>query len=230
MKELVFLYTKPCKGIIAEDGQKHKLKKKNGTAQRRERVVLEVGFKGKVLLTLILVHDTSTLVVRDTLLEKVGLALEGDHIHEVEGVADLVVLLTTQGNQKTISNEFNVLAHEDGVHANEGTRQSITQELLFNFNSFHDDHLDTLSARLVAEKREEKTGEVSVQAFITRDKFVGEGQARHQTTLLEPEDGGEGARKEDTLDSSKSNQTFSKGVVAGNPLESPGSLLGNAGN
>jgi len=200
------------------------------TPREESKKYLEVGFEGEVLLALVLVHDTSTLVVRDTLLEEVGLALEGDHVHEVEGVGDLVVLLATQGDQKTVSNEFNVLAHEDGVHANESNRQSITQELLFNLNSFHDDHLDALLARLVAEETEEKAGKVSVQTFITRDKFVGEGQARHKTTLLEPEDGGEGAREEDTLDSSKSNQTFSKGVVARDPLESPGSLLGNARN
>lgn len=73
---------------------------------------------------------------------------------------------------------------------------------------------------------EEQAGEVGVHAFITADQLVGEGQARHESTLLQPEDGRERAREEDALNGSKGNETFSKrGLLVGDPSESPVGLL-----
>lgn len=69
--------------------------------------------------------DTSLGVVRYSLLEEVGLALKRDHIHEVEGVGNVVDLGATEGDQETISDELDVLVHQNRVHANEGARQSI---------------------------------------------------------------------------------------------------------
>ena len=69
--------------------------------------------------------DVGLDVVRHTLLEEVRLALERDHLHEVEGVRGVVVLLATEGDKKAVSDELDVLAHEFGVHADEGDRESI---------------------------------------------------------------------------------------------------------
>ena len=42
--------------------------------------------------------DSSLGVIRDTLLEEVGLALERDHIHKVEGVRHVVHLVVTESH------------------------------------------------------------------------------------------------------------------------------------
>ncbi len=55
-----------------------------------------------------------------------------------------------------------------------------------------------------------KAGEVTVQALITGDQLIGEGQARHETALLEPEDSAKGAREEDALDASEGDQALIK--------------------
>ena len=37
--------------------------------------------------------------------------------------------------------------------------------------------------------RVRETRKVTVQAFVSRNEFIGEGEARHETAFLEPEDG-----------------------------------------
>jgi hypothetical protein len=70
-----------------------------------------------------------------------------------------------------------------------------------------------------------------MHSLVTRDKFVGEGQSRHETTLLEPEDRGKRTGKEDTFNSSKSYQTRGKcGVLVTDPFDGPVSLLSDTWN
>ena len=69
--------------------------------------------------------DTSFRVFRDTLLEEVGLALERDHVHEVEGVGGVVDLVIAQRYKQTVGNELDVLAHELSIHADEADGKSI---------------------------------------------------------------------------------------------------------
>jgi hypothetical protein len=69
--------------------------------------------------------DTGLGVIRHPLLEEVSLALKRNHVHEVKGVGDIVVLLVAESDEKTVSNELDVLAHQCRVHANEGDRESI---------------------------------------------------------------------------------------------------------
>jgi len=176
-------------------------------------------------------HDTSLLVVTNTLLEEVGLASQGDGLHEVEGVRGIVVLLVAEGDQQTVGDELDVLAHQLGIHTKEGAGQSVRQELLLNADGFNNDILDHLGARTVVQVGEKQAGKVGVHALITRDQLVREGQAGHQATLLEPKDRGKRAGEEDTLNASKGNQTLSEGRVAvSDPLDGPFGLLGDAGN
>jgi len=49
-----------------------------------------------------------------------------------------------------------------------------------------------------------------MEALITRDELIGEGQTRHEPTLLQPEDGTERAREKDALHTGKSNQALIK--------------------
>ena len=132
-------------------------------------------------------HDTSLLVVTDPLLEEVGLTSQGDTLHEVKRIGSVEVLLVAESDQETVSNKFNVLAHEHSVHAQERARKSISQELLLDSDSLDDDVLNNFLGWAPVKVREEQTGKVSVKTLITRDELVGEGKTGHQASLLQPE-------------------------------------------
>lgn len=171
--------------------------------------------------------DTGLLIITDTFLKEVGLSLEADELHEVKGVLGLVVLLTAEGDQETVSDKLNVLLHHGAIHADEGTREGLSQELLLDDDGFGDDAKDGLAGGLTLEMLDQETGKVGVETFVTADELVGEGETGHQATLLEPKDGSKGTGEEDTLNSSKGNETLTKGgVVIADPSESPIGLLG----
>jgi hypothetical protein len=194
--------------------------------EREVTTVLVLHLRYRLIDLLGAVHDTSLLVLANTLLEEVGLATERNVLHEVEGVGDAVDLLVAESNQETVGHELNVLLHEVGVHAEKGTGESLSQELLLDLDSVDDDCLDDILARSVVQVGEQEAGEVGVQTLVTRDELVGEGQSRHETALLQPEDGGESTAEEDTLNGSEGDQTLSKGrVLVRDPLESPVGLL-----
>jgi hypothetical protein len=154
--------------------------------------ILSLGLRlGSGILVLLLgtSHDTSLLVITNTLFKEVGLAGERDVLHEVKWVGRLVVFVIAESKEKTIGNEFDILLHQVGVHAKESARKSLSQELLLDFDSFGDNILNSLLAWAVLQVREEKAGEVGVETLVTGDQFIGECKASHQTTLLQPEDG-----------------------------------------
>lgn len=167
-------------------------------------------------------HNTSLLVVRDTLLEEVGLSGQGDGLHEVEGVGGVVVLVITELNKETISDKLNVLSHETCVHSEEVAWKGLSKELLLILDGLDNDILNNLLGWLVSQVLEEQAGKVSVETLVTRDELVGEGESRHETTLLEPEDGGEGTREEDTLNSGEGDEALGEcGLLVLDPAESP---------
>jgi hypothetical protein len=68
-----------------------------------------------------------------------------------------------------------------------------------------------------------------VHAFISTDKLIGKCQAWHETTFLQPENGGKAAREEDSFDGRKGDQTFTeRGVLIADPSKCPVCLLLNA--
>lgn len=142
-----------------------------------------------ILSLLVASHDTSLLVVAYTLLKEVGLTGQRDVLHEVEWVRGVVVFGVAERQQKSVRNKFNVLLHQSSVHAQQSTGQGFRQELLLDLDSLNDDVFNRFLSRSVLQVRYEQTSEISMHALVTGDEFVGEGQARHQTTLLEPEDG-----------------------------------------
>ncbi len=177
------------------------------------------------------VHDTGLLVISNTLLEEVGLAGQGDVLHEVEWVGGHVVLLVTEGEEEAISDELDVLFHQVGVHAEEGAWKCLSQELLLDPDCLGNYILDGLLAWAVLEVGEEEASEVGVETLITGNQLVGEGKTGHETTLLEPEDGGERSGEEDTLDCSEGDETLGKGgVLILDPSDSPVGLLLDARN
>ena len=70
---------------------------------------------------------------------------------------------------------------------------------------------------------------VTVKSFISGNQFIGEGETRHQPTLLHPEDSSKRAREENPFNSSKSHYSFCVWGTASHPLHSPFSLLANTG-
>mmetsp|Transcript_7100 Transcript_7100/g.25965 ORF Transcript_7100/g.25965 Transcript_7100/m.25965 type:complete len:325 (+) Transcript_7100:229-1203(+) len=171
------------------------------------------------------VHDTSLLVFTDTLLEEVGLTLQGDKLHPVERVGGVVLLGQAQRREQVVGDVLNVVAHHARVHADEGARKGVAHKLLFNFNRFLDDSADGFIARLVVQQAVQHARKVTVQAFVAGDEFIGEGQTRHQATLLEPVDGAERTREEDTLNARERQKALSEGFARFNPLQRPVSLL-----
>ena len=69
--------------------------------------------------------DSSLGVIRHTLFKEVGLALERDHIHKVEGVCHVVHLVVTESYQESVGDELDILAHKLGVHADESDWKGI---------------------------------------------------------------------------------------------------------
>jgi hypothetical protein len=206
--------------------------------RKQATMSLEVIVKGEVAAVLVLdfllllvgaVHDAGLLVLADALLEEVGLAAEGDVLHEVEGVGGLVDLFVAEGDEESVSDELDVLLHQGGVHAEQGAGESLGQELLLDGDGIGDDGGDDLLAGTVVQVRVEEAGKVGVKTLVSGDELVGEGQAGHETTLLEPEDGSKGTAEEDALDGSKGNKSLSKGgVLVLDPFESPVGLLSDA--
>jgi len=64
-------------------------------------------------------HHAVLLVLPDPLLEKVGLALQRQHLHPVERVGGLVVLVRAQRDEEAVGDELDVLGHQVAVHADQ---------------------------------------------------------------------------------------------------------------
>jgi hypothetical protein len=152
-------------------------------------------------------HNTRFLIITHALLKEICLARERDVLHEVKGVSSVVRFWHPECDQQPISYKLNVLAHERRIHAQQGAWECISQELLFDSDSFGDDSCNGSSIRLVVEQAEEQAREVAVHALVAADEFVGESQAGHETALLEPEDGREGSAEEDAFDGRKGDET-----------------------
>lgn len=176
-------------------------------------------------------HDTSLLVIADALLEEIGLAGEGDRLHEVKRIGRIIELLVPESEEKTVSDELNILLHKRSVHAEQRAGEGIRQELLLDGDSLGDDVLDGLLAWAVVEVREEEAGEVRVETLVPGDQLVRKGETGHETALLEPEDGCEGAAEEDAFYGSESDETLGEGgVFVLDPFYCPVGLLTDARN
>ena len=70
-----------------------------------------------------------------------------------------------------------------------------------------------------------------MEAFVTGDEFIGEGQAGHETAFLEPEDGGEGAAEEDAFDGGEGDEALGEGGgLVLDPFDGPVGFLADAGD
>ena len=64
-------------------------------------------------------------VVRHPLLEKVGLALQRNHVHKVKRILGIVHLGVSERYQQAVSNELDVLVHELSIHADQVHGQGV---------------------------------------------------------------------------------------------------------
>ena len=144
------------------------------------------------------------------LLKEVVLVLEADPLHEVERIRLAIHLRVPQLHQKTIRDELDVLRHEVRVHSDELARERLRDELLLNLHRIADDLVNLLLVDPVHDLAVQEAREVRVQSFVARNELVGEREARHEATLLHPEDGTECTAEEDALDGRKSNEASGK--------------------
>jgi len=69
----------------------------NRVSALTSEVVVVVERKLSSLIISVNLLDASLLVLADSLLEEVGLALKGDHVHPLEGVLNIVLLGDAEG-------------------------------------------------------------------------------------------------------------------------------------
>ena len=69
----------------------------NRVSALTSEVVVVVERKLSSLIVTVNLLDASLLVLADSLLEEVGLALKGDHVHPLEGVLNIVLLGDAEG-------------------------------------------------------------------------------------------------------------------------------------
>lgn len=71
--------------------------------------------------------DVGLGVVRHPLLEKVGFALQRNHVHKVKGILGIIHLGVAERYQQAIGNELDVSTHELSVHADQSHWQSVLE-------------------------------------------------------------------------------------------------------
>lgn len=93
----------------------------------------------------------------------------------------MVRLVVSERDEQPIGDELDVLAHQGGVHADQGDRERIREELFLDVDRLGDDLTDPMRRRSALEVREEQAGKVGVEALVARDELVlGEGIGRQQ--------------------------------------------------
>lgn len=93
-------------------------------------MALEVRLKRERLVGGVDAH-AGLAVLPDALLKEVGLALQRDHLHPVERVRRVVLLLAAELHQQPVGAELDVLPHQSAVHADKLHGQRGRDELLF---------------------------------------------------------------------------------------------------
>jgi hypothetical protein len=175
--------------------------------------------------------NTSLSIITNPLLEEIRLPLQRNHIHKVKRVNHMINLFIPQRHQQPIRDEFDILIHQSRIHPDERNGECVGEEFLFDRYGFHDDVLDGIGMRAFTEVTEEETCKVGVHAFVTGDELVGKSKTRHETAFLEPKDGRERTREEDSLDGCESDQPFTECRAAvRDPFEGPVGFSLDAGD
>jgi|UniRef100_A0A804ME22 hypothetical protein len=175
-------------------------------------------------------HYGRLLVLPDALLKEVSLALQGNELHPVEGVGDVVHLPVPQRHEQAVGDELDVLAHEPAVHSDQRDGERVANELTLDVDGVGNDLADAGLIELAPKEVIKEAGEVAVEALVPGDELIRESEARHEAALLEPEDGAEGAREEDALDAGEGNEALGKALPAVDPAHGPVGLAAYGGD
>ena len=175
-------------------------------------------------------HHSRLLVLAHSLLEEVGLALQRNQLHPVKWVAGSENLAVAESCKKPVCNKLNVLRHEVLVHADKIAGECVANELSLNLHRAPDDVVHDVLCKLVLQHLVQEAGKVGVEALVSGNQLVGEGEARHLAALLQPEDGAERPAEEHALDRSEGHQALRKAALAVHPLYCPVRLLAHRGH
>ena len=126
----------------------------------------EFGVQGEDAVLLGLLH-VGLLVLTHTLLEEVGLALQGDHVHPLERVLNVVVLGDTKCVKQSVSDKHDILSHQLRIHADEFHRKCIRDKLKLYLHCIVNNLDDSLVRDLVVQVLVEHACEVGVHTLVT---------------------------------------------------------------
>lgn len=82
----------------------------------QNNATLEIRFQRKRLVCRV-DPNPGLAVLPYTLFEEVSFALKGNHLHPVERVCRVVLLLAPKLHEQSVGAEFDILSHESAVHA-----------------------------------------------------------------------------------------------------------------
>ena len=154
--------------------------------------------------------------------KEVCFPLEADCFHPLKRVVNVVVSLVSKGNQELVGTKLDVVAHHGLVHPDEFNGEGVSDKFHFYVDHAVDDLNNACFRKAVEQFGLEEACKVAMEAFVTANQFFSKAEARHESAFLEPENGTERAREENTFDHSKSNDPFGKaGLGGGAPFESP---------
>mmetsp|Transcript_97967 Transcript_97967/g.261521 ORF Transcript_97967/g.261521 Transcript_97967/m.261521 type:complete len:301 (-) Transcript_97967:30-932(-) len=111
---------------------------------------------------------------------------------------------------------------KDLVHANQITWQGLADEFPLHVHSASDDLMNNVFRQLVLEHGVQQAREVRMQALISGNQLIGEGQPRHQAPFLQPVDSAERSAEQDSLHTCEPDQALGKAVSVVHPLHRPG--------
>jgi len=83
-----------------------------------------------------------------------------------------------QDHKEMVSYKLNALGHLIGIHANQSHVQSLVDEVSLDFHSASNDATNCHWGSRVKETFVvDLDSKVTVEAFVTRDKYIGEGES-----------------------------------------------------
>ncbi len=117
--------------------------------------------------------------------------MNADCFYPLKWVANFVVSTAAKGDQESVGAGLDVVAHHDQIHLNDFNREGIDNKFHLNVNCTADDINEAFFRKTVSQFGVKEACKVTVEPFVTADKFVAETKARHESTLFEPEYGTE---------------------------------------
>lgn len=118
--------------------------------------------------------NSTPSIFSNPLFEEVCFALEGNGRHPEKGVVHTIIAGLLEGDQKSICTEHDVCAHAIRVHAKECNGDCISDKFLLYVDGVFDDIAYSFGGCLVDKTTMKKACEITVQAFVTADKLIGE--------------------------------------------------------